>query len=191
MFIRPARVGDGLGMAHVIVDTFLLANEGIMPEETLAKRRQEWTYAVSARSWEELLRELSEGRSPRECVYVATEKGTNGEADEVVGLAYGCPSASGDTIGEVDILYVRADHQGQGLGRALVQAVAAHLAQHGMTILHIATLETSPAARHFYESIGGQMVGTRQHDEYGVLLPLVVYGWPDIQTLIDDARREA
>jgi len=187
MHIRSARVDDALGMAHVIVDTFLLANEGIMPGETMARRRQEWTYEVSARAWEENLHELNEGRAPRECIYVAVEKGADAEADEVVGLAYGCPSASSDTIGEVSALYVRADHQGQGIGRALVQTVAVHLAQLGMTALHIAALEAGPTARRFYESIGGQVVGTRQHNEYGVLLPLVVYGWPDTQTLIDDA----
>lgn len=185
MLIRPARIDDALGMAHVIVDTFLQANEGIMPEEALEKRRQEWTYEVSARNWERPLREIEEGRTPDSCIYVAVDDPLN----EIVGLAMGTPSATGGAgVGEVDVLYVRADHQGQGIGRALVQAVAAYLAQRGITTLHIAALEASPPARRFYERLGGQLIGTRDDYDEGILIPLVVYAWPDTQALIAKSR---
>jgi ribosomal protein S18 acetylase RimI-like enzyme len=183
MLIRQARVEDALAMAHVIVDAFMQANQGIMPEEALEKRRKEWTYEVSARAWEETLREINDGKAPQCCSYVAENV-----AGEVVGLAYGSPSAAGEGIGEVGMLYVRADHQGQGIGRALVQTVAAYLAQEGMPTLYIAALAASERARHFYESLGGQLVGTREDFENGVLIPLVVYGWADTQALIR-ARR--
>ena len=77
---------------------------------------------------------------------------------------------------------------GQGIGRALVQAVAAYLAQEGMPTLYIAALAASEPARRFYESLGGQLVGTREDYDNGVLIPLVVYGWADTQALIS-ARR--
>lgn len=183
MIIRQAGVDDALAMAHVIVDTFMQANQGVMPEEALEKRRKEWTYEASARSWEETLRGIDGGKDPHCCVYVAENA-----AGEVVGLAYGSPSVAGEGIGEVGMLYVRADHQGQGIGRALVQAVAAYLAQQGMPTLYIAALAASEPARRFYESLGGQLVGTREDYENGVLIPLVVYGWADTQALIS-ARR--
>ncbi|MCC6169798.1 MAG: GNAT family N-acetyltransferase [Caldilineaceae bacterium] len=189
MHIRPARIDDALGMAHVIVDAFLLANEGIMPEEALQKRRQEWTYEVSARAWEKTLRELDEGSEPDSCIYVAVEQGDGEGSEEIVGLAYGSPTATGGKgVGEVDVLYVRADRQGQGIGRALVQAVAAFLAQHGMPTLYIAALEASPAARGFYEALGGQWIGTRDDYDEGILIPLVVYAWLDTQALIAERR---
>ena len=66
---------------------------------------------------------------------------------------------------------------GQGLGRRLVQAVAAHLAQHGMTALQIGCLAANAPARGFYEAIGGRLIGERLFDEDGVMLPEVVYAW--------------
>lgn len=189
MHIRPARIDDALGMAHVIVDAFLLANEGIMPEEALQRRRQEWTYDVSARAWEKTLREIDEGSAPDSCIYVAVEQGDGEGSEEIAGLAYGIPSAAGGKgVGEVDVLYVRTDRQGQGIGRALVQVTAAHLARQGMSTLHIATPENSLASRRFYEALGGQLSGTRDDYDDGILIPLVVYAWPDTQALIAERR---
>lgn len=187
MNIRLARFEDAPAMARVIVDTFMFVNQdqGLMSEEALQKRREEWTYEVSTRNWEDGLREIAEGAKPRSCIYVAVDN-LDG-VDEVVGLADGCPSKSAENIGEIgeiDVLYVRTSHQGQGIGRSLVQAVATHLAQIGMTGLHIAALEASAPARRFYEALGGRVIGTREGYDDGVMYPLVVYGWEDTHDLI-------
>jgi len=79
--------------------------------------------------------------------------------------------------------YVRASHQGHGLGRRLVQAVAAQLASLGMSALQIGCLAANVPARRFYESLGGRLVDERLFDEAGVMLPEVVYGWADIGAL--------
>jgi GNAT superfamily N-acetyltransferase len=81
-------------------------------------------------------------------------------------------------------LYVRASYQGRGLGRRLVQAVAAHLAQLGMTALHIGCLAANTPGRRFYESLGGRVVDERLVDEEGFMLPEVVYGWADTSALV-------
>jgi L-amino acid N-acyltransferase YncA len=184
MLIRPARMDDTPGMARVIVDTFMWANEGLMSAAALQQRRAEWTYDVSARAWAETLAEIAEGRAPGCCVYVAEDA-----AGEVVGLAYGCPAQAAAEqehahVGEVDVLYVRVSHHGQGIGRNLVQAVAAYLAECGMTQLHIATVAASRQARGFYEALGGRVVGTREDEDHGDIIPLVVYGWEDIRVLL-------
>ncbi len=69
-----------------------------------------------------------------------------------------------------------------------MQAVAADLAQQGMTALQIGCLAANAPARRFYEALGGRLVGERLFDEEGVLLPEVVYEWADIATLVATER---
>jgi ribosomal protein S18 acetylase RimI-like enzyme len=180
MIIRTAQMEDARAMAHVIVDTFLSAHQGMISQEELRWRKEEWTYEVSARNWSEALREIAEGISPRSCIYVAVD-----ESGEVVGLADGVPVESAENTGEIDVLYVRENYQGQGIGRALVQAVAAHLAQMGMTTLHIGVLKANTPARGFYEALGGRVVEERVFEEGDRFPePGVIYEWTDTRALI-------
>ena len=179
MLIRVAREEDAPAMGRVMVDTHLAAHRAQMSAEAWAKRAQKWTYEVSERAWARTLREIAAGAS--ECIYVAEEPGA-----DLVGLVMG-GLAKTDALpqsGQVYALYVRASHQGRGLGRRLVQAVAAHLAQLGMSALQIGCLAANAPARRFYESLGGRLVDERWFDEAGVMLPEVVYGWADIEALV-------
>ncbi len=181
MRLREANLSDVAAMAQVMVDTFLIAHRGQIPEEVWQWRQKEWTYAVSAQGWERALRDIADGTSPRECVYVAA-----GDAGEILGLAMGIPTekAANGGIGEICALYVHPDHRRQGVGRRLVAAVAARLAQRGFTSLQIGCLKANAPARQFYEALGGQIVAEREVEDAGFRLPEVVYGWPDIKTLL-------
>src|SRR5438093_688050 len=152
MVIRVARGEDAPAMARVIVDTFLSAHRGQLPEAALARRRQEWTYEISERSWTKLLDEIAAGTSPRECAYVA-----EGEGGEVVGLATGGPAEAEfpENSGVIHALFVRESHQRRGLGRRLVQAVATQLADLGMATLVLHCWAANSPARRFYEALGG------------------------------------
>lgn len=86
--------------------------------------------------------------------------------------------------GEVYVLYVRQTQQGCWHGRRLVQAVANHFAQTGLSGLMIGCLASNTPARRFYEALGGRVVAEREFDHDGVLLPEVVYGWEDLPLLI-------
>ena len=187
MIIRAAHEADAPEMGRVMVETFLAAHRDQMPAEAWAKRAAEWTPEVSAQAWASTLREIAEGKAPGECVYVAVD-----EAGEIAGIAMGGP-ANADELphtGAVYALYVGMSHQGRGVGRRLVQAVAADLAQHGMAALQIDCLAANAPARRFYEAIGGRLVGERLFDEEGVMLPEVVYEWADIATLVAQGRPE-
>ena len=132
------------------------------------------------------LHELAAGTGPHECIYVAVD-----EDGELIGLAMGGPAADElPQTGAVYALYVRLSHQGRGVGRRLVRAVAADLAQHGMTALQIGCLAANAPARRFYEALGGRLVGERLFDEEGVMLPEVAYAWADIETLAATGRPE-
>lgn len=182
MQIRHAREEDANAMARVIVDTFLTAHEGHMPAEAMRRRREAWTHEVSANAWLRTIREIAGTTNPQDCIFVVCD-----EPGEVVGLAMGTPAEGFDYTGEVSALYVRADWQGRGVGRQLVQTAAAWLHQRGFTALRIAVLAANAPARRFYEAIGGVVVGEREFDEYGFKVAGVVYGWPDIRVLIPPA----
>lgn len=173
--IRRARFSDAPALARIMVDTFLAANREILPPAVLRHRTETWTYAVSQGNWEETLAEIDSGETPQVCIYVAVDaQGTP------VGLGLGRPlDPARPTVGELHLLYVREEVQGQGIGRRLFAAVAAHLADQGMTALQLDTPAASTAARAFYERLGGQMIGTRDELEDGIIIPLVVYSWPD------------
>jgi ribosomal protein S18 acetylase RimI-like enzyme len=183
MKIRPAQIEDTLPLARVLVDTFLASNRGIMSEVALERRRQEWTYEVSAANWEKLLREIAETGDKIQCLFVAED-----DSGEIIGMAFGCPSKDANaakTMGELDVLYVAEKSQRQGVGRALTQATASHLGRAGMTSLQICTPEANEQGRRFYDKLGGRIVGTRDDDEDGEITRLVVYEWPDISALIE------
>lgn len=174
MVIRAACEEDAPAMGRVMVDTYLAAHRDQMPAEAWTKRAEEWTPEVSADGWARTLREIAADEQSQDCIYVAEDDG-----GEIVGLAMGGPANAEEVpqTGAVYALYVSMSYQGQGLGRRLVQAVAAQVAQHGMTALHIGCLAANTPARGFYEAIGGRLIGERLFNEDGIMLPEVVYGW--------------
>jgi ribosomal protein S18 acetylase RimI-like enzyme len=187
MMIRPAQEEDAPAMGRVMVATYMAAHRDQMPSEAWTKRAREWTPEVSGDGWARTLREIASGEQLRECIYVAVDEG-----DAIVGLAMGGPANAEQLpqIGAVYALYVSTNHQGHGLGRRLVQAVAADLAGQGMTALQIGCLAANAPARAFYEAIGGRLVGERLFDEDGVMLPEVVYEWADIRALASKGQPE-
>lgn len=85
--IRLAQPADAPGMAQVGVDTWLAAHQGQVPDEQWQRRREEWSYTDSERSWRTLLAEIADGSNTQDCVYVAVS-----EEGEVVGIALACPA---------------------------------------------------------------------------------------------------
>lgn len=175
--VRPATIADAPAMARVMVDTWLAAHRGQIPEGQWQRRRAEWTYTASEQGWRTLFEEMNAGREPHTCVYVAVT-----EANEVVGVAVGCPAGLKllENAAEVGSIYLRPAYQGQGLGRRLIQAVADHQATLGRRALQISVLATNIPARRFYEALGGRVIGTHETEDYGFQEPQVVYGWEEI-----------
>jgi len=187
IIIRAAHEADAPAMGQVMVATYLAAHRGQMPDAAWTKRAEEWTPEVSADGWARTLREIATAERPQDCIYVAQHND-----GEIVGLAMGGP-ADAEVLpqtGAVHALYISTRHQGQGLGRRLVQAVAADLAQKGMIALRIGCLAANAPARGFYEAIGGRLVDERLFDEDGVMLPEVVYEWADIKALMAKEESE-
>ena len=177
--VRAAVVEDAPAMGVVMVESFLSAHRGQIPDAVFRQRAEEWTPEISARAWARTLAELADGNPGRGMVMVAEDDGG------LLGLVAG-GAAEGDPSGmtcEIDALYVDPRRRGQGVGRALLHAAAGHLADLGYTALHIAVLSANGPARAFYEAMGGREVGQATDDEEGFLLPLTIYGWTDLTDL--------
>jgi len=180
-------------MGRVTVSSYLAAHRGQVPEAVWLARREQWTPEVSARAWAAALAEIAADPEPTACVYLAVEPwaGVDRDGDgvepggEVVGVAMGqrAEMSPWPCTGQVSALYVLPGHQGGGLGRCLVSAVAAHLHERGLSALTIAVLAANTPARRFYQALGGREVATEVTEEAGHQLPQVVYGWPDIAHL--------
>jgi ribosomal protein S18 acetylase RimI-like enzyme len=183
--IRAATPEDAPAMAQVMVDTWLAAHRGQVPEEQWQQRRKEWAYADSERGWRRSLAAIAADNKRQACIYVAVT-----ESGEVVGVAVGCPAELDllPNAAEVSVLYVRPTCQGQGLGRRLVQSVATYQATLARSALIIGCLATNTSARHFYEALGGQVIGTHETEDNGFSEPQVIYGWKDIQVLTENDR---
>lgn len=180
--VRAAVLDDAPAMGHVMVETWLRAHRGQMPDSAWQKRVDEWTPEVSARAWARLLSELEVG-DPRVVLLVAEKDcgdplalvlGTEAEDDE-----------SGATA-EINALYVLPESQGQGIGRRLLQDAARELVSLGFSGLRIGVLSANLPARAFYEAMGGHEVGQRTIDEGGNSLPGTVYGWSDLTAVMRD-----
>ncbi|MCB0097723.1 MAG: N-acetyltransferase [Caldilineaceae bacterium] len=196
IIIRLAQTADADAMAHVMVDTYLAAHQGQMPEAAWQKRKAEWTYEVSARSWRDYLQGMADGEDPNACVYVAEVADAEGAypqlrggADaplKLVGVIMAHPAQEEwlSNAAEIGAVYVLESSQGLGIGRKLMQAAATHMQKLGRTALQVGVLTVNAPARNFYAALGGTPIGERQFDEEGFLLPEVVYGWPDIGAVV-------
>ncbi|MEZ4708925.1 MAG: GNAT family N-acetyltransferase [Caldilineaceae bacterium] len=196
IIIRPARTTDADAMGRVMVDTYLAAHRGQMPDKAWQKRKDEWTPDVSARSWRGYLQGMADGEDPDDCVYVAEVEDADkaylqltGGRDaplHVVGLVTAHPAKEDwlSNAGEIGAIYVLESCHGLGIGRKLMQAAAAHMQGRGRAALQVGVLAKNAPARNFYAALGGTPVGERQFDEEGFLLPEIVYGWPDLAAIV-------
>lgn len=178
MRVRAATLDDAPAMGRVMVDAWLSAHRGQVPEPVWRKRVEEWTPEVSAAAWARLLVEQARGTAARAVVLVAEEPGEGG----LVALVLGdedVEDATGSTA-QIGALYVREDRRGRGIGRALLRAAAGELAGHGFSRLRVGVLTSNRPARAFYEAMGGQEIERRAFDEEGVPLPGTVYGWQSL-----------
>jgi ribosomal protein S18 acetylase RimI-like enzyme len=181
--IRVAVVDDAPAMGRVMVESWLSAHRGQVPEAAWQKRLAEWTPEVSARGWAGALTDQAEGNLARDVFLIAED-----DVGVLVGLVSGRATEDEPlgSVAEIGALYVMPDRRGQGVGGSLLRAASHALNELGFSALHIGVLAANLAARGFYEAMGGREIGKRMFDEEGYLLPLSIYAWPDITALTGD-----
>ena len=172
MQIRPATLNDTASIAKVHVDTWRTTYAGLMSDAHLAGL----SYDRRETYWRRVLTKWAETNF----VYVAEDV-----QGQIVGFACGGPESEKDPIydGELYAIYILEEAQGQGIGRKLTQAIAQHLLDAGFKGLKIWVLETN-AARGFYETLGGRVVGWKEEQVGGQPLVEIAYGWPALGDLV-------
>ncbi|MEN8698148.1 GNAT family N-acetyltransferase [Bacillus infantis] len=167
MKIRRAEDQDAEGIAKVHVETWRTAYRGIIDDEYLAalsveKRTELWHRNIAI---------------PGNIVLVAEEN------DGIVGFADGSQEETGEYSGfkgNVTCLYVLEEHQGTGVGKALLHELFQAFQKEGIGSAIVKVLKENDACS-FYEHTGARLLKDAIPIKIGSgrELELCVYGWKD------------
>lgn len=104
----------------------------------------------------------------------------------MIGFAVGGPNreAKAEYDAELYAIYLLADEQRRGVGRALFQAEISELVRRGFTSMQVWVLVDNPA-RKFYEALGGQYVHEKDIEIGGATLKEAAYGWKSLTGFLD------
>jgi ribosomal protein S18 acetylase RimI-like enzyme len=169
---RQALVTDAAGIAAVHVESWRETYPGMLPDDYLAE--------MDVRRYEDRWLRTLQDPYRRSTVFVVEEAG------RVVGFASCGRERDGDVRydGELYAIYLLSAAQGQGHGRALVEAAADALALRAMTSMVVWVLRENAAARGFYERLGGVYLRERPLDLVACRdVPEVSYLWADTSVL--------
>jgi L-amino acid N-acyltransferase YncA len=166
MQIRLATPTDVEDMAAVHVQSWRQTYAGLMPDAVLQElsieqRKAVWKGAIDAE---------------KNFVYVVEDKDVG-----IVGVA-ACGPLQDDIPGydaAIYAIYLLKSHQGQGIGRQLMQTMANQLQQAGYQSLLVWVLATNET-RDFYAHMGGVPVGEKTGEVDGATLVEIAFGWQDI-----------
>ena len=180
MEIRPAQASDADGIAAVQGAAALAAYGDWLPADVKAR------YEPAARRalWRALL--AREADAP--LVLVAQRAGD----PAVSGFVWlrRIEEAGAAFDGEIVAIYVEPARQGEGLGRRLMAAAAAVLADRGAGSVYLWVYRRQRAARRFYERLGGRIVDADVETLGGVTLATMAYAWRPLDGLIAACRPE-
>jgi GNAT superfamily N-acetyltransferase len=168
--VRLATIDDAERIAEVHVRSWQSAYPGLMPQPYLDAQ----DVTQRATQWQRWLLEPP----PRLHVFVAdhADDGPAGGARPkgIVGFAVVSPyrvedgeAHPGEHVGELGAIYALADHWGTGVGRGLMDAAVAALADEGYTEAVLWVIEGNARARRFYEAAGWEPDGATKLDQRG------------------------
>ena len=164
--VRAATGADAPAIRRIDVECWRTTYAGLLPDRMLlglsaAERARVWANYVA--------------RHPGDLVVSVDE------ADRVRGFGNCGPSreTGGVFRGEIFTLYVATDHQGTGIGRALMWALFGRLVRAGLPSAVIWVLRDNPS-RYFYERLGGRLASHRPLRVFGATVEAIAYGWPDL-----------
>lgn len=155
MNLRPATISDAEAIARAHVLTWQTSYRGLVPDDFLDALVVE----SRADTWRVVLGEAN----PTHATWVGLIDG------QVVGFAHVGPSRDDDArdgVGELYAIYVLAEHQGRGVGQALIRVAASWLGERYRSAT-LWVLEANERSRRFYEMSGWRFDGTTKRDDRG------------------------
>jgi ribosomal protein S18 acetylase RimI-like enzyme len=177
--VRPAVLDDAAAIARVHVASWRTTYRGLLPDDFLSSLSEE-SYTDRWR------RVIGDGLSR---VFVVEEerrgRPRRSSHDEIVGFASCGRERAGETgfAGELYAIYILDRAQRQGHGRELVRAAAGALREMKLPDMIVWVLRDNPAARHFYERLGGAYVRAQPITIGTATLLEVSYGWRSLDEI--------
>jgi GNAT superfamily N-acetyltransferase len=180
--IRAARSADAVAIGAVHVAVWRTTYPGILPDSYLARL----SVARHAAHYEGAIRGTGG-------VFVAVASGNDlqaGNTPRIVGFATAAGPGRGGVVGgrrlgegEVETLYVLDDWRERGVGRRLLRAAGAHLAETGCRSLYVWVLRDNPS-RWFYQRLGGTQAAEAMISFAGRAVMQTAFVWDPIERLL-------
>lgn len=171
--LRNANINDIEGLALAYSNCMNATYQGIFPAPIL----DEITLQKSVKKWrQEFVEQIADADK---AIFVIEN-----EARIIVGYSV-CGASKSRSLkplgdGEIFKLHVESDHQGYGLGKALMLANARWLISRGLFSGGTWVLEDNTLGRRFCEDLGGRITGKRKKNQNGFPLNFVALSWPDL-----------
>ncbi len=170
--VRQADFDDAAAIGRVHVEVWRAAYSDVLPDEYLSSLSDIRHSAL----WADILD--NPDRTGATFIAEAEEDGIVGFADCRI------ERAAGDAKkGEVTAIYILPRWQRRGVGSALIEACAGHLALESVRTLAIWVLALNRGTCQFYEVLGGACAESRQISFAGEELTERCYRWDDIKAL--------
>jgi GNAT superfamily N-acetyltransferase len=180
--VRRARPSDAISIGSVHVAAWRSAYPGILPDDFLARL----SVPRQAAHYDAAIRSSSTG------VFVASASGNDvppGSGSRIIGFATAgrarTKMAGGGHLaeGEVETLYVLDDWRDRNVGRKLMRAAAAWLAEAGCKSCYVWVLRDNPS-RWFYQRLGGKPTAEAMIQFAGQKVPQTAFVWDPIERLL-------
>ena len=173
--LRRATPEDAERLAALHVAAWRETYAGLLPESVLAAQ----SVAARAAMWTEIL-----GNPTAETSAWLVENGATPAGFGACGRQRDAGLSAAGFEAEIGALYLLRAHQGRGLGRALMQAMAAEMRARGHTTIALWVLRENTTARAFYRHLGGEEVAEKQDRRGTATLTELAYGWRDLSPLL-------
>ncbi len=170
--VRQADFDDAAAIGRVHVEVWRAAYRNILPDDFLSSLSD----IRHSANWADILDQPN--RTGATFIAETADDGIVGFAD------CGMERAARDAIkGEVTAIYVLPRWQRRGVGSALIEVCAGHLALESVQGLAIWVLELNRDACQFYEALGGACAESRRISFAGEELTERCYRWDDVKAL--------
>ena len=146
--VRLAAAHDAEAIGRIQVESWRAAYTGLMAEEAI----EGFDVAERQRLWRE---GLSREPRPGSATFVVEEAG------EVVGFASVGASREADAEAELYAIYLRPDHWGRGIGRALLRRAEDSMRASGFRQAILWVLEGNERGERFYRAAGWEQDGRK------------------------------
>ncbi len=153
--IRPFHDSDLSAVVELFRACFAVSYEGVVPSSVRASMSESRASSL----WEA----ATAASGPHNTMVDEIDTG------DLLGVVRVSPPQVGDDTGTLESLYVAPEAQGQGTGRALLEAGLARLAGLGARRVQLWVFETNTGAQALYRHMGFTVDGRRRLEEaYGV-----------------------